>query len=104
MPKDYRRCISCRKIAPKSEFWRIVRVYPSNNIELDCGDGRSAYVCPNANCLKLAEQKKRLGKALRANVPDIIYQTLQERLPLVRDISVEMEEDNPSSPVDRHLS
>jgi uncharacterized protein len=93
MPKDYRRCLSCRKIAPKSEFWRIVRVYPSRNVELDWGNGRSAYVCPNADCLKLAEQKKRLGKALKANIPDSIYQTLRERLSLVRGTSVEIEED-----------
>ncbi|NJK30007.1 MAG: YlxR family protein, partial [Acaryochloris sp. SU_5_25] len=24
MQPNYRRCISCRQVAPKSEFWRIV--------------------------------------------------------------------------------
>jgi uncharacterized protein len=80
MLKNYRRCLSCRKIAPKGEFWRIVRVYPDKNIELDIGDGRSAYICPNADCLKSAERKDRMGKALKASVPDIIYRSLWERL------------------------
>ncbi|NES45910.1 MAG: YlxR family protein, partial [Moorea sp. SIO2C4] len=26
MKPNYRRCLSCRKVAPKQEFWRIVRV------------------------------------------------------------------------------
>jgi predicted RNA-binding protein YlxR (DUF448 family) len=29
MVKDYRRCVSCRKVAAKSEFWRVVRSHPS---------------------------------------------------------------------------
>ncbi|MGF1540704.1 MAG: YlxR family protein [Pleurocapsa sp.] len=80
MKPNYRRCISCRKIAPKESFWRVVRTYPDNQIAIDWGSGRSAYICPNADCIKQASQKKRLSRALKASVPKNIYQNLQERL------------------------
>lgn len=80
MKPNYRRCISCRQIAPKDAFWRIVRVYPSHQIQLDEGMGRSAYLCTQATCLSAAQKKNRLGKALKAQVPKEIYQTLWQRL------------------------
>ncbi|NEP16756.1 MAG: YlxR family protein [Leptolyngbya sp. SIO4C1] len=80
MKPGHRRCVSCRKVAPKSDFWRIVRVFPSRTVQLDQGAGRSAYLCPNATCLQMAQKKDRLGRALKAQVPPDIYQTLQQRL------------------------
>lgn len=77
---NYRQCISCRKVAPKKSFWRIVRLPSSHEIKLDQGIGRSAYLCPNIACLSKARQKNRLRGALRTKVPDDIYQNLQERL------------------------
>ncbi|AFY78380.1 MAG: YlxR family protein [Hydrococcus sp. C42_A2020_068] len=83
MQKNYRRCISCRKVAPKESFWRIVRVYPSRQVQLDRGMGRSAYICPQASCLTAACQKNRLGRALKVSIPDRIYESLWERLATV---------------------
>jgi len=81
MEKNYRRCISCRRVAPKEEFWRIVRVHPWRTIQLDQGMGRSAYICPCESCLKTAQHKNRLGRALKAKVPKQIYDQLWEQLP-----------------------
>lgn len=67
-------------MAPKKIFWRVVRLAPSNQIQLDQGMGRSAYICPNGNCLHQAKVKKRLSSSLRTKVPEYIYQNLQERL------------------------
>ncbi|WP_204152300.1 YlxR family protein [Leptolyngbya sp. CCY15150] len=78
-PND-RRCISCRKVDQKEYFWRIVRVYPSRTVQLDEGMGRSAYLCPSSDCLKAAQRKDRLGRSLKATVPDTIYQGLWQRL------------------------
>ncbi|BDM83269.1 YlxR family protein [Acaryochloris marina] len=89
MQPNYRRCISCRQVAPKSELWRIVRVYPDHQIQLDQGMGRSAYLCPQANCLKAAQKKNRLAKALRAKVPDSLYEFLWERLELPSRIFID---------------
>jgi uncharacterized protein len=49
-------------------------------VQLDMGMGRSAYLCPQADCLKLAQKKNRLGRALKAPVPDALFQTLEQRL------------------------
>ena len=80
MEPNYRRCLSCRKVAPKQAFWRVVRVYPSRQVQLDQGMGRSAYLCPQASCLAAAQKKNRLGRALRALVPEQLYETLWQRL------------------------
>ena len=79
MKPNHRRCISCRKIAPKDSFWRIVRVYPSRQVQLDQGMGRSAYLCPDVSCLQIAQKKNKLGKSLKTSVPKQIYQSLWER-------------------------
>ena len=80
MKKNYRRCICCRKVGHKSEFWRIVRCYDGGTVQLDEGMGRSAYLCPTEDCVKLAQKKKRIGRSLRTAVPEGIYQALEERL------------------------
>ena len=77
---NYRRCISCRRVAPKTSFWRVVRLADSHQIQLDRGIGRSAYLCPNLECLTRAKIKHRLQNCLRTKVPDNIYQCLRERL------------------------
>lgn len=80
MKPNYRRCISCRKVAPKEEFWRIVRVHPSRTVQLDQGMGRSAYLCPQKSCLQAASQKNRLSRILKAPIPEQLYNCLEARL------------------------
>ena len=81
MKPNNRRCISCGRVAPKLEFWRIVRINSSSQLQLDKGMGRSAYICPQDNCLQVAAKKNRLGRALRVKVvPEALYQTLWQRL------------------------
>jgi len=85
MTKNFRTCLSCRKVAPKKDFWRIVRVFPSNLIQLDQGMGRSAYICPNSNCLQIAQKKNRIGRSLKTEVKPDIYQQLWERLQIEKN-------------------
>ena len=80
MDINLRRCVSCRQVSPKQTLWRLVRVYPSQQVQLDQGMGRSAYLCPSPTCLRQAQQKNRLGRALKTPIPDPIYQILAERL------------------------
>ncbi len=80
MKPNYRRCISCRRVALKQEFWRIVRVYASGQVLLDQGMGRSAYLCRQELCLQAAQKKNRLGRSLHTPVPEAVYQTLWQRL------------------------
>lgn len=83
MEPNYRRCLSCRKVAPKQAFWRIVRVYPSGQVQLDEGMGRSAYLCPQSSCLSAAQKKNRLGRSLHAAVSKELYEILWQRLATV---------------------
>jgi predicted RNA-binding protein YlxR (DUF448 family) len=78
--KNYRRCVSCRQLVDRQLLWRVVRLHPQRSVQLDRGMGRSAYLCPTANCLTAAQKKNRLGRALKATVPDSIYQQLAVRL------------------------
>lgn len=80
MQPNQRRCVSCRRVAPKSEFWRVVRLHPDRRVCLDEGIGRSVYLCPEAGCLRQAQKKNRLGRALKAYVPEAVYQILWQRL------------------------
>lgn len=76
--KNHRRCVGCRRVADRHEFWRVVRV--NGMAQLDEGLGRSAYLCPQANCLAAARKKNTLGRALKAPVSEDIYQSLGGRL------------------------
>lgn len=80
MKPNIRRCVACRKTADKTEFWRIVRTVPAHQVVLDAGMGRSVYLCPQAGCLKAAQKKNRLGRALKASVPEQTYVALWQRL------------------------
>ncbi|MBD2136326.1 YlxR family protein [Anabaena sp. FACHB-1237] len=80
MKPNYRRCVSCRQVKLKQDFWRVVRIFPSGNVELDQGMGRSAYICPQESCLQAAQKKNRLGRSLHSTVPDTLYQILWERI------------------------
>jgi uncharacterized protein len=84
MSKDDRRCISCRRLAPRNEFWRVVRCHPSREIAIDLEtirlQGRSAYLCQTLDCLQAAQKKNRLSRSLKAPVRDDIYQQLSLKL------------------------
>jgi uncharacterized protein len=78
--KDYRRCVSCRKVAARQEFWRVIKCHPTNAIAIDLCQtwmqGRSAYLCPTASCLQLAQKKNRIGRSLKAAITEDIYHQL----------------------------
>lgn len=90
MLPNHRRCLSCRKVAPKKELLRVVRLYPSHEIAIDMDMGRSAYLCPALSCIQAAQKKDRLGRALRATVPAEIYQRLQQKLAEIHSTQPEL--------------
>jgi uncharacterized protein len=90
MVKDDRRCVSCRKVAPKATFWRVIRLAGSQTVVLDQGMGRSAYLCPCDACLKAAQKKDRLSRALKAPISGELYDRLAQRLTASTDLPEEM--------------
>ncbi len=84
MKPNYRRCISCGRLAHRSEFWRVVNLSATQTVQIDQGMGRSAYLCPQEDCLSLAKKKSRLERTLKVSVPQEIYQQLSLRLTQTR--------------------
>nr|WP_290439443.1 YlxR family protein [Leptolyngbya sp. 'hensonii'] len=72
--------MSCGRIAPKHEFFRVVRVCSSQELQLNQGMGRSAYLCPQESCLQTAQKKNRLSRSLKTQVPQDFYQLLWHAL------------------------
>ena len=74
-----RRYVACRSLRDRRQLWRVVRE-AGREIRLDSGMGRSAYLCPERDCLNEARRRKRLQRALRCQVPDSILEALEGRL------------------------
>jgi predicted RNA-binding protein YlxR (DUF448 family) len=75
-----RRCVTCRQLLDRRRLWRVIRL-AEGGVALDQGMGRSAYVCPNPDCLEEARRRRRLQKALRCQIADSIVEALMQRLP-----------------------
>lgn len=77
-----RMCSGCNGRKPKKELVRVVRS-PEGEISLDSGgkkSGRGAYICPSGVCLKKARKAKRLERALECQIPDTVYESLEEAI------------------------
>ncbi len=72
-----RRCVSCRKLLDRKQLLKVTRDY-QDGVVLEGGMGRSAYLCPNEECLEEARRRKRLQKALRCQVPTSVVEMLQK--------------------------
>jgi uncharacterized protein len=74
-----RQCVACRRLIARDQLWRVIRL-AGGGLQLDQGQGRSAYLCPTAACLEEARRRKRLQRALRCQVADSILDRLNSRL------------------------
>ena len=75
-----RTCVGCREESPKRALIRIVRT-PEGGLALDERGklaGRGAYLCASLECLKAARKTKALSRALKTDVPEGFYDTLED--------------------------
>lgn len=75
-----RKCMGCNESKPKRELIRIVRE-PDGKITLDERgkiSGRGVYICPDRNCLAKVKKTGRLGRSLEVEIPEAIYEALEE--------------------------
>ena len=80
--KLLRQCTVCRQMKEKKELIRIVRT-PDGIVCCDSSgrmNGRGAYLCRSADCLKKAVKSKSLEKSLRVKIPQEIYDMLEEEI------------------------
>lgn len=77
-----RKCAGCGESKPKRELVRVVKS-PEGELSIDLTgkkNGRGAYICPDAECLKKARKAKRLERSFEMQVPDEIYERLEKEL------------------------
>ena len=81
MPKKtpMRMCVACRQMRPKKELLRVVRT-PEGSVLVDRtgrANGRGAYLCNDAECLKKAIKIKALERALEVRLDAETLSALQ---------------------------
>ena len=77
-----RQCMGCRERKAKREMIRVVR-QPDGTVSLDFGgkmNGRGAYICPMADCLKKAQRSKSLERSLEVAIPEEVYARLAKEM------------------------
>ncbi len=75
-----RRCVGCRQLFPRSQLWRLVRQYNTHQVLVGQGMGRSAYLCRRLECLQAARRRHQMSRALKAAVPESVFQLLEQQL------------------------
>lgn len=77
-----RMCSGCGRHIPKKELIRVVRS-PQGELSVDLTgkkSGRGAYLCQNVECLRKARKTRRLERSLSCQIPDEVYERLEEAL------------------------
>lgn len=75
-----RRCTGCGEHFPKNTLIRVLRT-PEGEIILDLTgkkNGRGAYICKNAACLKKARKSRRIESSLDCRISDELYTKMEE--------------------------
>ena len=77
-----RRCVGCGETKEKKQLIRVVRT-PEGDVVLDVTgkkSGRGAYICHSLSCFKKARKSKRLEAGLNVQIPEEIYERLENEL------------------------
>jgi predicted RNA-binding protein YlxR (DUF448 family) len=75
-----RRCLATNQSFPKKELLRIVRT-PEGEVKVDLTgklNGKGAYISRSMEALELARKKKVLAKALETEIPDSVYEEIEQ--------------------------
>ena len=80
-----RKCVGCRAKKPKNELLKVMRppkkegpgdVFVVLN-QSKHKEGRGAYVCKSAECLRAARKKRGFERAFARKIDPFIYETLE---------------------------
>lgn len=77
-----RMCTGCREMKQKRELIRVVKT-PEGEIRLDRTgklNGRGAYICKSAECLKRARKSGALSRTFGMEIPEEIYGKIETEL------------------------
>ncbi len=77
-----RQCMGCRERKSKRELIRVVRCTDAE-VRLDFSgkmNGRGAYICPDAECLKKVRKSRGLERSLEVAIPETVYDRLEREM------------------------
>lgn len=77
-----RQCVGCGEMKSKKELIRILKTEEEGFILDFTGkkNGRGAYICRNAECLKAAKKSKGLDRSFKMAVSDDVYDSLTKEI------------------------
>lgn len=78
--KNTRMCSGCMKRRDKSELVYVSKTPTGIEIGLNkqTSHGRSAYLCPDKNCMEKSIKRKWFSRSLRCDIPPDFYEILRE--------------------------
>ena len=74
-----RQCVGCNEMKSKKEMLRVLKT--AEEVVLDTTgkmNGRGAYLCKNAECLKKAMKHKGLERSLKMEIEKSVYEKLEK--------------------------
>lgn len=77
-----RQCVGCGEMKEKRSMCRVIRT-PEGALLIDTTgrkNGRGAYICADAECLKRAEKSRGLERSLKMQIPPEVYESLEEAM------------------------
>ena len=77
-----RKCVGCGEMKEKKDLIRVIKT-PEDEILLDVtgkANGRGAYICKNAECLRKALKNRGLERSLKAQIPEEVRSRLEKEL------------------------
>ena len=75
-----RKCVGCNEMRSKKEMLRVLKTTEEEVILDTTGkmNGRGAYLCKNAECLKKAIKHKGLERSLKMEIEKSVYERLEK--------------------------
>ncbi len=77
-----RQCVGCGEMKSKKELIRVLKTEEEGFVLDSTGkkNGRGAYICRSAECLKAAKKTKGLDRSFKMAVSDEIYDSLTKEI------------------------
>ena len=75
-----RQCVGCNEMKSKKEMLRVLKTAEEEVVLDTTGkmNGRGAYLCKNAECLKKAMKHKGLERSLKMEIEKSVYEKLEK--------------------------
>ena len=75
-----RQCVGCNEMKSKKEMLRVLKTAEEEVVLDTTGkmNGRGAYLCKNAECLKKAMKHKGIERSLKMAIEKSVYEKLEK--------------------------